>query len=109
MSVVTGGTYEGTGAAINLEIGFIPDYAMIVNAEDGDILWHWFNGMGAGDAVQITNHADTQVSLITSNGVTSYDPADLTNPVGLTVGTTLSESGKTYYWRAELWGSNGAG
>lgn len=106
-SETVGGTYVGTGAAINIEIGFTPDYAMFVNAEDGDVLWHWFNGMGAGDAIQVTNHADTQLSLITSNGVTAYDPADFSNTIGLTVGTTLSETDKTYYWRAERWAAPG--
>lgn len=94
-SEVKVGTYEGTGAAVNVELGWVPDAVILVNVEDGDIMWIWFNGMGASDAFQITNHADTQLSVITSNGVDKYEPTDYTNSLGFTVGTTLSESGKT--------------
>jgi len=100
MNTAKVGTYTGTGAAINIEIGFIPDYVRIWNATDGDICWEWFYGMGAGDALQITNHADTQLSLITSNGVDAYDPGDYSNNLGFTVGTSLSESAKVFRYVA---------
>lgn len=100
MNNVKVGTYTGTGAAINIELGFIPDYVRIVNATDGDIAWEWFYGMGAADALQGTNHADTQFSLITSNGVDSYSPTDFTNNKGFTVGTSLSENAKVFYYVA---------
>lgn len=105
MARIKKGTYEGTGAAINFAIGWTPDYVRVVNAEDGDIAWEWFNGLGAGDALQTTNHADTQLSLITSNGIDTYAGSSTSGSeaaVGFTVGTTLSESGKTYYYIAML-------
>lgn len=103
MGRIAVGTYEGTGAAINISLGFTPDYLRIVNVEDGDIGWEWFNGLGAGDAFQGTNHADTQFSLITSNGVDTYAGSSTSGSeaaVGFTVGTTLSENTKTYRYIA---------
>ncbi len=100
MNTVKVGTYTGTGAAINIELGFIPDYVRIINATDGDISWEWFYGMGAGDAFQTANHASAQQSLITSNGVDAYVPTDFTNNPGFTVGTSLSESAKVFYYVA---------
>lgn len=93
------GTYEGTGAAVNIALGFVPDYMRIWNVEDGDISWEWFNGMTAAYACQTTNHADTQLSVITSNGFTEYVGSS-TVAEGMTVGTTLSEPGKTYRYVA---------
>lgn len=93
------GSYTGTGAAVNVSLGFTPTYIKIWNATDGDICWEWFNGMGASDALQITNHADTQVSLITANAVDTYAGSG-TAAEGFTVGTALSESGDTFRYLA---------
>lgn len=94
------GSYTGTGAALNIQIGFVPDYVRIWNATDGDACWEWFNGMGASDALQSVNNASTQFSLITSNGVDAYNPSNYSNSPGFTVGTALSESGKTFRYVA---------
>jgi len=101
-SELTGGTYEGTGAAINISLGWIPDYVMVWNAEDGDAKWEWFNGLGAGDALATANHDTAQQSLITSNGIDTYAGSSSAAP-GFTIGTALSESGKTFRWKAERW------
>lgn len=93
------GTYTGTGAAINVSIGFEPDYVRIVNATDGDLAAEWFRGMGAADMLQATNHADTQFSLVTSNGVDAYAGSE-TAAKGFTVGTGLSESAKVFRYVA---------
>lgn len=94
------GSYEGTGAAINIQLGWVPDFIHIWNATDGDVHWDWFNGLGAGDALQNTNHASTQNSLITSNGIDPYTPTNLSAKDGFTVGTALSESGKVFRYLA---------
>lgn len=94
------GTYTGTGAAINIELGWVPDYVRVWNVTDGDVSWEWFNGLGAGDVLQNTNHASTQNSLVTSNGIDTYEPEDFTNSQGFTVGTTLSESAKVFRYVA---------
>lgn len=92
------GTYEGTGAAITLEIGFVPDFFLAVNTEDGDDVWIWFNGMAAATTVNIAAAAATE-----ANGVTAYAGASTVGSEaapGLTLGTALSESGKTHYYIA---------
>lgn len=99
-SAVKIGSYVGTGAAINIELGFVPGYVRIWNATDGDTCWEWFNGLGAGDALQSANHASAQFSLITSNGVDAYAGTAADKAAGFTVGTALSESGKTFRYAA---------
>lgn len=100
------GSYTGTGAAINIELGFVPDYVKVLNATDGDIMWEWWNGFGAGDALQQINVVDSGSSgangmeLITANGIDTYEPSDYSAKDGFTIGTALSESGKTFRYVA---------
>lgn len=94
------GSYTGTGAAINIELGFIPDHLEIYNATDGDASWRWFAGMAAGNALALANHASAQQSLITSNGVTAYAPANYAGKQGFTVGSAISESAKVFRYVA---------
>jgi hypothetical protein len=101
------GTYEGTGAAINIELGFVPEYVRVVNAEDGDAAWEWFAGMTDGHAIAYNAIEDdgttgnAAIAPITSNGVSDL-VGDRTTPLrpGFTVGTALSESGKTFRYIA---------
>jgi hypothetical protein len=90
------GTYTGTGAAINNEIGFVPDYVEIWNYTDGDIMWKWNSQMADASAFQI----DTAFSKITSNGVTPYQGARGSNKKGFTIGSSLSESAKVFHFIA---------
>ncbi len=99
------GTYTGTGAAINIALGFKPTYVRIWNITDGDICWEWFNGMTAGHALQQANHDTAQNSRITSNGISQYAGVAGTTPEGFTVGTALSESGDTFGYYAARCGS----
>lgn len=99
MANVKIGTYTGTGAAINVSLGFTPGYILIWNVTDGDSSWEWFNGLGAADALQSVNNASTQFSLITSNGIDLYAGSS-TAAEGFTVGTSLSESTKVFRYLA---------
>lgn len=91
------GTYEGTGAAINIELGWIPDHVRILNSEDGDAGWNWFAGMADGTAIA----EGAALAALGSNGVTPL-AGDRLTPLraGFTVGTSLSEIGKTHYYVA---------
>lgn len=91
------GSYTGTGSAINIPLGFVPDYIRIVNGTDGDVSWEWFSTMAAASAFQTTNHDTAQQSVITSNGVSALNGA---NGAGFTIGTALSESTKVFHWVA---------
>lgn len=99
MNEIKTGTYEGTGAAVTLELGFVPDYIEVINTEDGDEVFKWWNGLTAAHAIKIANHDTAQVSRITSNGVTA-NAGDEDTSAGVTLGTALSEDGKTYHYVA---------
>ncbi|SKB32392.1 hypothetical protein [Sphingopyxis flava] len=94
------GSYTGTGAAITIELGWVPDFVIVWNATDGDARWEWFNGMGAADALAIANHDSTQLSLITSNGIDAFTGTAGDKSAGFTVGSALSESAKVFRYAA---------
>lgn len=88
-------TYEGTGAAIDVSLGFVPDFVAVVNTEDGDNIGLWFDGMAAGTAIDIA----AAVAANAADGFTRY-VGDATHAPGFTVGTDYSENAKTYYYIA---------
>lgn len=94
------GKYTGTGAAVNVVLGFVPDYVRVINATDGDVSWEWTSELTDGHAFQTANHDATQQSVITSNGVSKLDPKDFSTKKGFTAGSALSESEKVFIWFA---------
>lgn len=94
------GTTTGTGAALNIPLGFAPAYVKVWNITDGDIIHEWYTGMTDGHALQSGNHASTQFSRITSNGISAYAGSDASAAIGITLGTAISENGKTLGYMA---------
>lgn len=92
------GSYTGTGAAINLEFGFVPSYMKVWNDTDGDESWEFYYGMAAASAEKIAT--DGTHTKITSNGFTAYAGTAADKKAGMTVGSALSESGKTFRYVA---------
>lgn len=90
------GTFTGTGAAINVQIGFVPDFLFIFNVTDGDIAHVWFNGMTDGTSIDIA----AAVAPNADNGVSAYAGTRGGNGAGFTVGTDISESAKVYRYFA---------
>jgi len=88
------GTYVGTGAAINLVLGFVPDKLEIYNGTDRDDFWVWFPNFAAGTAMAF----NTAAAPLAANGVTALN--SLTLGAGVTLGTALSEAGKTFNYVA---------
>jgi hypothetical protein len=91
------GTYTGTGAAQNIVIGFKPDFLLVVNVTDGDIIHTAFRGLtaaGAGVdiAAAVVGNADNDLTLTYGSATTAGE--------GFTVGTDASESGKVYGYLA---------
>lgn len=80
------GTVTGTGAAINISLGWIPDYVKVHNM-DGDVFHEWYRGMDDGTAVKTT----TAVALLGSNGISDY-VGDSSNKPGFSIGTDVSEN-----------------
>lgn len=95
MQNVKVGTVTGTGSAINISLGWIPDYVKVINYTDGDTVHEWFNGFTAGHAVKTT----TAVASLTSNGITAY-AGTTSAAAGFTIGTDVSESAKVLYYVA---------
>jgi len=89
------GTYEGTGAAITVDLGFLPDWVRIVNVEDGDDIHEFYRGMTDDTSIQIS----TAVALNAADGIT-LNSGSATVEAGFTVGTDVSESGKTFRYVA---------
>lgn len=101
------GSYTGTGAAINIELGFVPEYVRVVNTTDGDAAWEWFDNMTAAHAIAYNAIEDdgttgnAAIAPITANGISPM-AGDRTTPLrpGFTVGTALSESAKVFRYIA---------
>lgn len=90
------GSYTGTGAAINVAIGFEPAFLLIFNDTDRDEMWFWIRGMAAAQALAV----NTAVATLASNGITTYTGAAGATSAGFTAGSGLSESGKTFRYVA---------
>lgn len=97
MNSVKIGTFTGTGAAINIPIGWTPDSVEVFNITDGDEAWLWMTGMTAGHALK--EDAAGARSRITADGISTYAGSTSEAP-GFTAGSALSESGKTFGYRA---------
>lgn len=93
------GTVEGTGSAINVELGFTPTYVKVVNFDDPTAM-EWWAGMGAAAAVKLTDAP--ALTKATTNGISAYAGATGTASLGFTIGadTDLNASGETLFWIA---------
>ena len=93
------GTVEGTGSAINVELGFTPVYVKVVNWDDPTSM-EWWSGMGDAAGAKITDAV--AFTKATSNGITAYDGVAATTGKGFTIGadTDLNVSAETLYYIA---------
>ena len=89
------GTVTGTGAAINVSLGFVPDYVEVVNVTDGDTIDKWYKGMAAGTSITIAAAAATRGS----NGISEYAGTE-GGTAGFTIGSGISESAKVLRYMA---------
>lgn len=89
------GTVTGTGAAINISLGWLPDYVRVVNASDGDTIDEWHVGMASGTSVT----TGTGTSTRATGGISQYNGTAAT-PLGFTIGSGISETDKTLTWFA---------
>lgn len=93
------GTVEGTGAAINVQLGFTPDYVKLINI-DGDASLEWISDMDDGEGYK-TVAAGTNAQIATG-GVTPYEGVTATAAKGFTIGADadVNASGETIMWVA---------
>lgn len=93
MNEVKSLTYTGNGAAQNIELGFIPGFAMILNLTDGTNFTMWSPALAAAAGISVVAAAGPV--LDTTNQVTAFN-GSATQAPGITVGTDLSTAAKTY-------------
>lgn len=63
------GFSTGTGSAINVSLGWIPDYVHIINFTDADRVDMWHRSMGAGYSVPISTAVG---AVLSTNGIREY-------------------------------------
>lgn len=91
------GSLTGTGAAINVVIGFIPKHVKLFNVTTAAQI-EWMDGMPAAAGIKtVTAGAQT---YITSNGVSKYESSSF--GAGFTIGAdaALNVSTNVIYWMA---------
>lgn len=108
MDEVATGTFTGTGAAINVQLGWVPTHVVVANPNDAGALYPvlmWWKGMAAASALKIT----TAVAKITTLGISEYAGTEGTNKAGFTIGADadLNASGEVGYWTAYRDGQGG--
>lgn len=86
------GSYTGTGAAINVAIGFVPDAVVLWNRTDGTPVALWTSNMTDGTAIDIAAAAATNAA----GGISEYAGAAGTTGAGFTAGVDYSTSAKVY-------------
>lgn len=77
------GTVTGTGAALNVSLGFKPSYVKILNDTAGDSL-EYYDSMADGSAYKRV--AAGTGTKITSGGISQYAGASPSTPRGFTLG-----------------------
>lgn len=107
----TTGTVEGTGSAINVELGFTPSKVVIYNIDDAggkSPRMTWVRGMAAASGfkelgvVDSGITADKSLEYVTANGISTYAGSEGSAAVGFTIGadSDVNASGETIVYEA---------
>lgn len=92
-SQVVCGTCDGTGSAINVCLGFVPEYVKVYNMEDaGNLLpvLEWFKAMAIitamDEGVKDKGVSDTDYdrTILSADGIAAYDGGDVLTYDGAT-------------------------
>jgi len=82
--MISAGFIHGTGAAINCELGWIPDWVRLVNLTDGDDIWENF----LGHVIVFTSGGTTEIKKgQTITGLTNTSTTGVLREVILDSGT----------------------
>lgn len=101
-------TLPGTGAAINVNLGFVPERVRVVNIGSATIEeLEWFKGMASANAIKTVTGTVARTK-ITSNGITPRSEAGGDAYRGFTIGADadVNVNGEQIVWFA--W-ANGLG
>ncbi|WP_395452848.1 hypothetical protein ACHMW5_02335 [Azospirillum melinis] len=104
------GTVNGTGAAINVSLGWQPDYVKLINIADAgslDPMMEWTSDMPAAAGIKYLRIADNATTAnkshayVTTGGVSVYAGSTSAGE-GFTIGadTDINASGEKIVWIA---------
>lgn len=104
------GTVTGTGAAINVSLGWQPDYVKVMNIADAgnlDPIIEWTSDMPAAAGMKFLRIVDNATTAnkshayVTSNGITAY-AGSASAGEGFTIGADadLNATGEKIVWIA---------
>jgi hypothetical protein len=99
------GTLVGAGAAVNIPLGWQPDYVKVFNVTDGSVVYEWTSDMAAASAFKTQNVVDnattgnSSLATINANGISAFAGSG-TQAKGFTIGSAIAVNGKTLAWIA---------
>ena len=95
------GTVEGTGAEIEIECGFKPNYVKLLNI-DGVAILEWTPDVGAGKGLKIADSGTgaTDISLISTLGITVSASTDDFRGFKIGADTDVNVDSQTICWIA---------
>lgn len=96
------GSQDGTGASIDIELGWLPTHVRVINTESATIEeLEWFSTMSNGHAIKTVTGTVARTK-ITSLGITPLSSTFLGFRIG--ADTDVNVSGETLVWVAERTG-----
>lgn len=104
------GSITGTGAAITVSIGWIPEHVEVVNPNDAGSLWptlKWWKGFADASGIKTLRTVDNgstgnaSSNKITTNGITPF-AGDATRAPGFIIGADadINVAGEVIYYSA---------
>ena len=86
----------GAGSAINLDLGFVPDYVKLTNNASPAVTTEWYQDDGAGTYIQAYNPGDSVThGTDTDPNNPGADGVEVSGFQGITVAAGMAVSGKT--------------
>lgn len=105
------GSQDGTGANIDIEVGFLPTYVKVVNIESaGKEQLDWYEGMAAASAIKTVANAGAAVdprTSITTLGITPLSSTFLGFRIG--ADADVNVAGETLIWEVHRNGMGSGG
>lgn len=77
------GTVTGTGAALNVELGFAPKFIILINETDPG-MFMWSDQMADAEMAKLTDAP--ALTFPTANGISAYSGTAATEGAGFTIG-----------------------
>lgn len=111
LSNIVTGSQDGTGAAIDIELGFIPSKVEVVNTESATMEeLVWYSAMANASAIKTVTGTVARTK-ITSNGITPLGGASGDAVLGFRIGADadVNVAGETLQWIAYRMGPGSGG